>query len=221
MLLSSKKKEFYINLFNDRYYFPGDIIKGEVVLDLDKPTKTNCIRVTLSGDVQSDGSTITLISKTWYLATSPLNDGKAYMLDAQQHRFPFEFTIPTDEGPFPSAAQISSTIGVKYTLAAYHDRPFVFFDKFVTQVKQDIRILERIDVSQPEYCAKGKVYEESPVFGSNDPRKIQLSVVLPRYAIVRGDILPIELKIKSYKPIIQEEGIKLYLIRRVYDGKKK
>ncbi|CAO3620705.1 unnamed protein product [Cunninghamella blakesleeana] len=208
---------YYLYRISFDYY---TTIIGEVVLDLDKPTKTNCICVTLNGEVYSDGSTTTVLSETWYLATSPENDGKPYILEAQQHHFPFEFTIPTS-GVLPSAVQISPSISVKYTLTAYHDRPYVFFEKFGAQVKQDIRILERIDITQPEYCAKGRVYDESQVFGSNDPRKVQSSVVLPRYAIVRGDILPIEISIKHYKSITQEEGIKLYLIRRVYDGKNK
>ncbi|KAI8089136.1 uncharacterized protein BX664DRAFT_332270 [Halteromyces radiatus] len=220
LLLSTKKKEFYIDLLESRYYFPGDLIKGDIVLDLDKPTKTNHIRVTLEGHVQADNTTIQVLTKSWFLASSPLNDGKPHMLEAQAHRFPFEFKIPTDESKLPSSLKLSSLIGVNYTITAIHDRPYVP-DRLSSQTKKEIRLLEFIDITQPEYCAKGHVYDSVRVLGLSDHQKVQLSLTLPRYAVVRGDILPLEITIKHFQELVRENGIKVYLIRRVFSGKNK
>ncbi|CAO3588897.1 unnamed protein product [Absidia cylindrospora] len=103
---ANNKKEFYIELLESKFYFPGDTIKGILVLNLDKPTKTNHIRLTFTGTVQANGSSFTLLTKTWFLATDPDNDGKAHILEAQTHRLPFEFEIPTD-AHLPSSVKVS------------------------------------------------------------------------------------------------------------------
>lgn len=128
-LLSTNKKEFYIDLLESRFFFPGDTIKGNqwcerkgrmitqtveyigaVVLNLEKPTKTNHIRVTLTGDVLADGLTVQVLQKSWFLASSPLNDGKSHILEPQTHRFPFEFMIPNDSDAIklPSSFKVRS-----------------------------------------------------------------------------------------------------------------
>jgi VIT1/CCC1 family predicted Fe2+/Mn2+ transporter len=78
-------------------------------LNLGKPTKTNHIRITLTGTVQADKSTAQVLYTSWCLATSPLNDGKPHWLQAQTHRFPFEFTLPNDNDTnLPSSLKVTS-----------------------------------------------------------------------------------------------------------------
>lgn len=80
------------------------------MLNLEKPTKTNHIRVTLTGEVQADGLTVQVLQTSWFLASSPENDGKAHMLEPQTHRFPFEFMIPHDSAAMrlPSSFKVRS-----------------------------------------------------------------------------------------------------------------
>ncbi|ORZ05431.1 hypothetical protein BCR42DRAFT_180210 [Absidia repens] len=197
------------------------LLLGTVVLNLGKPTKTNHIRITFTGTVQADGSTAQVLNTSWCLATSPLNDGKPYLLQAQTHRLPFEFRLPNDDDTkLPSSLKLSSSMGVKYMITAVHDRPFVP-ERLCSVVKKEIRVLERIDISQPKYGARGYVDKDVRVFGnlpiSDD--KVHLSLTLPRYAVVRGDILPLDIHIKHYRKLVRVDGIKVHLLRRVYAGK--
>ncbi|KAI8329828.1 hypothetical protein BC941DRAFT_518480 [Chlamydoabsidia padenii] len=221
ILLPTKNKEFYIELTESRFYFPGDLIKGAVVLNLDTPTKTNHIRVTLTGNVQADNTSKQILQTSWFLASSPLNDGKSHVLEAQTHRFHFEFIIPNDSesARLPSSFRLSSLLGVSYMITAVHDRPFVP-ERLSSQARKEIRLLEKIDVAQPEYCARGYVYEDVQVSGlSESAPKVRLALTLPCYAVVRGDILPLEIVIKHHQALARPEGIKVHLIRRVYSSK--
>ncbi|KAI8379719.1 uncharacterized protein BYT42DRAFT_605026 [Radiomyces spectabilis] len=219
-LTGKSQNEFYIDLHEHRFYFPGDVIKGDVVLDLAKPTKTNHIRITFSGDIQTSVATIQLFTKTMHLATSPDGDGKSHYLEAQNHRFPFEFKIPSDECELPSSMQLDKIVKVKYQLVALHDRPLIL-DQFAPKTEKSISILERLDASLPEYNIKGEMIEAIRLDGLDDPRKAQVSMILPKFAIVRGDILPIIIHLKHFHDFTRKRAVKLQLIRHVYAGKSK
>lgn len=139
-LLPKSKRDFYIELHENKYYFPGDIIKGKqchsvryyvpifslsvgtVVLNLDKATRTNHIRITLTGIVKTDGNNKknSAFHHHGHMATA-LNANQLQVLTlpplfvaqeektlaAQSHRFPFEFQLPNTE-PLPSSLKVSA-----------------------------------------------------------------------------------------------------------------
>ncbi|KAF7721615.1 Arrestin domain-containing protein 4 [Apophysomyces ossiformis] len=214
-----RQNDFYIELNEDRFYYSGEVIKGNVILDLAKPTKTNHVRIAFTGEVQSESSSLQLFNKILYLANPP-DDEKSHVLEAQTHCFPFEFKIPGEDGEIPSSTQLPNLGGVKYLLTALHDKPFVP-DSLSPQTKKEISILERIDVTSPEYCMKGNFNEQIQLVGSDDPRQIRVSMTLPKFGIVRGDILPVTIQIKHFHDLIREKAIKVQIIRRSFFGKSK
>ncbi|KAG0168749.1 Arrestin domain-containing protein 4 [Apophysomyces sp. BC1034] len=186
-LASRKQNDFYIKLDEDRFYYTGEVIRGNVVLDLAKPTKTNHVRIAFVGEVQSESTTIQLFSRILYLANPP-DDEKSHILEAQTHSFPFEFTIPGNDGELPSSTQLPNLGSIKYLLSALHDKPYVP-DSLSPQTKKEVSILEKIDVTLPEYCMKGNFNEQIQLVGSDDPRQVRVSMTLPKFGIVRGKLI--------------------------------
>lgn len=126
-LFKSKENEFYIELSQERYYFPGEDISGkwhqrfhninktlthwytgDVILDLKKATKTNNIRVTLEGTVEIGGRSMILFTKSAHIAESPEGDQRSHYLEPHTHRFPFRMTIPSSKDyKVPSTLEVS------------------------------------------------------------------------------------------------------------------
>jgi hypothetical protein len=72
-------------------------------------------------------------------------------------------------------------------ITAVHDRPYVP-ERLCGVIKKEIRVLERIDITQPKYGAKGYVFRDVRVSGTlpGSGDKVHLSLTLPQYAVVRG-----------------------------------
>lgn len=101
MHIITRKKQnssFYITLNEERYWFPGDCIRGRVTLHLQKPCKTASIRVCLWGKVttiiKDRKEEFPLFQKEILAFQMP--GGKSTVLEARVHSFPFEFVLPTD-----------------------------------------------------------------------------------------------------------------------------
>ncbi|KAI8142135.1 hypothetical protein BJV82DRAFT_148523 [Fennellomyces sp. T-0311] len=209
MFSGRKTKEFYIDLQDNRYYTPGEIVRGEVVLDLAKPTKINHIRVTLSGVVQVGASSLTLFNRECQIATAPDDSGRAHQLEAKSNRFPFELSIPGASAELPTSMKLGDGSGVRYTLSAVLKVPFSVIQTWSPQDSREISIVEQIDVSLPEYCARPRV-DEQVRFQENTA---VVSMKIPKVAIVRGDILPVTAIIKHYKAFQKPQCVKISLIR--------
>jgi hypothetical protein len=81
---------------------------GDVVLDLKKSTKTNNIKVSLEGYAEIGGRTMTIYSKSIFVAEPPEGE-KSYYLDAYTHRFPFKISIPSSSDYIlPSTLEVSN-----------------------------------------------------------------------------------------------------------------
>ncbi|KAI8071424.1 hypothetical protein BC940DRAFT_317215 [Gongronella butleri] len=218
-LLLSNKKEFYIELSENKSFFPGDSIKGTVVFNVSKPIKINHVRVTLSGHIETESNKQEHVKESWFLATNPENNNKSHTLDTQVHRFPFEFIVPKDKH-LPSSAPLYSLIYVKYELTAVVDRPFSFsLENMSLSSKIPIQILERINVNDPVYCIRGRAHNDLSIVGLDSTERAELALSLPKYAVVRGDVLPIEIHIKHFSELRRVNGIKLQLMRRIFTGK--
>ncbi|KAL0074289.1 hypothetical protein J3Q64DRAFT_1852996 [Phycomyces blakesleeanus] len=209
-----------IDLHNNRFYFPGDIVRGEVILDLAKPTKTQHIKLALTGDVQADSNSVKLFTKTILLAEAPDNK-KTYILPAKLHKFPFEIQIPTkQECDLPSSAETLKHGTIRYYLLATHNKA-ALFGALSLQTKRSLAILEHIDVSLPHYNKTAEVTAIlSPATTIHD-HKVHMKASIPKTAIVRGDILPVTIEIKHFCVMSRKSAIKVQLIRRLHYGKTK
>ncbi|KAI9007920.1 hypothetical protein CLU79DRAFT_532509 [Phycomyces nitens] len=217
----SKKSQTYIDidLHNNRFYFPGDIIRGDVILDLAKPTKTQHIKLSLTGDVQADSNSVKLFTQTVFLAEAP-NNKKTYLLQAKLHRFTFEIQIPTkQECDLPSSAETLKHGTIRYYLVATHSKA-AMFGALSLQTKRSISILEHIDVSLSHHTTPAEVTAVMSPVAIHD-QKVRLKASIPKTAIVRGDILPVTIEIQHFCAMSRKSAIKVQLIRRLHYGKGK
>ncbi|KAI8584720.1 hypothetical protein K450DRAFT_217681 [Umbelopsis ramanniana AG] len=204
--------EFYITLNDSRYFFPGDTINGTVTLSLDKPTKTNCILVIFKGEVEAGGDSFNLFTKQIKVAAD------VGTLDARTHSFSFEFLVDSHLN-LPSSTKLARG-SIKYGITAIHERPLIP-DALSSKAEYALQILENINAEWPEFAHEAEMCQDVTISGSNDTRKVRIIAKMPRFAFVRGDIIPIELSIKHFEPFTREKGIKVELIRIALFGKSK
>ncbi|KAI8147286.1 hypothetical protein BJV82DRAFT_532354 [Fennellomyces sp. T-0311] len=214
-LTKGSSKTIEIRLNEEKFYFPGEIIKGVVIVHPKSPTKTNHITLRFTGEVfvsVKDKETITLFQKTETIAVS--NDrGKTHVLDAKQHSFDFEFVVPDD---LPSTMEFGKRKArIRYWLTAIHDRPMVP-ESLCSKAEYTVPILEFVDVQSPLY---NKVQEECLDFAlpqlSKRHQQCQLRVSMPRFGFTRGDLVKLSIVFSHFESFTRKNAVKVDLVRVV------
>ncbi|GAN09456.1 hypothetical protein MAM1_0269d08985 [Mucor ambiguus] len=219
-LFKSKENEFYIELSQERYYFPGEDISGDVILDLKKATKTNNIRVTLEGTVEIGGRSMILFAKSAHIAESPEGDQKSHYLEPHTHRFPFRMTIPSSKDyKVPSTLEITKLLKVSYRLAAIYNKAYTL-EKFCPTASVLINILEDINVEKAEFAGEQRIEKELLLSGETT-RKVRVSTVVAKRAAVKGDVIPISVTIEHIGVMVRDKALSIQLLRSVYYGRNK
>jgi hypothetical protein len=153
-------------------------LSGTVTLSLDKPTKTNCIRVVFKGDVEAGGDSFNLFTKQIKLATD------AGILDARTHTYSFEFLVDTNLN-LPSSTKLARG-SISYGLTAVHERPLIP-DALSSKAEYPLQILENINAEWPEFAHEAEMCQDVMISGfSKDKRKVRIIAKMPRFAFVRG-----------------------------------
>ncbi|KAI9260747.1 hypothetical protein BDA99DRAFT_605742 [Phascolomyces articulosus] len=214
-LTKGNSKTIDIRLNEEKFYFPGETIKGVVIIHPKSPTKTNHITLRFTGEVFlsiKDKETIILFQKTVTIAVS--NDrGKTHVLDAKQHNFDFEFVVPDD---LPSAMEFGKRKArIRYLLTAIHDRPMVP-ESLCAKSEYTVPILEFVDVQSPQY---NKIQEQSLDFVipqiSKRHQQCQLRVSMPKFGFTRGDLVKLSIVFNHYESFTREKALRVDLIRKV------
>ncbi|KAL9557812.1 hypothetical protein MBANPS3_001203 [Mucor bainieri] len=237
-LFKSKENEFYIELSHERYYFPGEDISGDVILDLKKATKTNNIRVTLEGTVEIGGRSMILFTKSAHIAESPEGDQKSHYLEPHTHRFPFRMTIPSSKDyKVPSTLEITKLLKVSYRLVAIYNKAYTL-EKFCPTASVLINILEDINVDKAEFAGEQRIEKELLLSGETT-RKVRVSTVVAKRAAVKGkkitslcawhqrltegtgDVIPISVTIEHIGVMVRDKALSIQLLRSVYYGRNK
>ncbi|CAO3652302.1 unnamed protein product [Mucor fragilis] len=219
-LFKSKENEFYIELSQERYYFPGEDISGDVILDLKKATKTNNIRVTLEGTVEIGGRGMVLFTKSAHIAESPEGDQKSHYLEPHTHRFPFRMTIPNSKDyKVPSTLEITKLLKVSYRLIAIYNKAYTL-EKFCPTASVSINILEDINVDKAEFTGEQRIEKELLLSGETT-RKVRVSTVVAKRAAVKGDVIPISVTIEHIGVMVRDKALSIQLLRSVYYGRNK
>ncbi|KAG2224634.1 hypothetical protein INT45_007879 [Circinella minor] len=216
-LTKGNSKTIDIRLNEEKFYFPGETIKGVVTVHPKSPTKTNHITLRFTGEVFlsiKDKETIILFQKTETIAVA--NDGaKTHVLDAKQHNYDFEFVVPDD---LPSAMEFGKRKArIRYMLTAIHDRPMVP-ESLCAKSEYTVPILEFVDVQSPQY---NKIQEQMLDFvipqllPSKKHSQCQLKVSMPKFGFTRGDLVKLSIVFNHYEPFTREKSLKVDLIRKV------
>ncbi|KAI9308130.1 hypothetical protein BJ944DRAFT_260804 [Cunninghamella echinulata] len=211
---SKANKTIDIRLDEEKFYFPGETIKGVVNVHPKSPTKTNHIIVRFIGEVFlsiKDKETITLFSKTKILPIS--TDSKSsHILDAKRHSFTFDFVVPDE---LPSTMEFGKRkASVKYTLVAIHDRPMVP-ESLCSKVVYTVPILEKIDVTCAQFIKPQEKSMDVLLPGGKYNQKCQTIVSIPRFGYTRGEIVPLKIIVNHFEPYTRQNALEVELVRIV------
>ncbi|KAI9275462.1 hypothetical protein BDA99DRAFT_495519 [Phascolomyces articulosus] len=203
-------KTIDIVLNEEKFYFPGDSLKGTVIVHPKSPTKTNHIIVRFTGQVVltvKDKENITLFQRTQTIRVSN-DDTKVTILEAKQHSFPFHLEVPKGI-EIPSTMEFAKKAKVRYILTAIHDRPMVP-ESFCPKAHYNVPILEYLDIEAPQF----KIPQEQTAKSSSlSSKQCQLKVSIPRTGFSRGDIATIRATVTCSESLVITKGLRVDLVR--------
>ncbi|CAO3616231.1 unnamed protein product [Cunninghamella echinulata] len=216
--LTKASKTIDIQLLEEKYYFPGQTIKGFVTIQPKTPTKTNCILLKFTGEVAfslKDKDNITLFQKTIILNVKNNNNteepSKGYVLEPKLHTLPFELVVPEDT-QLPSTMDFNKKVRVKYTLVAIHDKSMVP-ESLCPKVEYPVHILEFIDTEDPKLKIPKEKLQHA-ILSTKTPDKLcSIQASIPRHGFTRGDIIPVTVVVNHCELFALPKAIEISLIR--------
>ncbi|KAI8354656.1 hypothetical protein BD560DRAFT_438176 [Blakeslea trispora] len=199
-----------IALSEEKFYFPGDIIRGAVLVKPKSSTKVNSIHIKFSGTIHLQAKEKELISLFHVRENIPVYNDIGKLLESKEYRFPFEFSVPEN---LPSAMDLDmkKMFKVDYKLEAILDRPMVP-ESLCPQVAYPVLILECIDVTKEPYI---KPLEEQKLFVLPDDNKCHVKLSLPRIGYTRGETIPVNLIINTSQSFVCKKAIVIDLVRKM------
>ncbi|SAL99945.1 hypothetical protein [Absidia glauca] len=215
--LNKFSKTIDIKLVEEKYYFPGQTIKGFVNVHPKNPTRTNHIVVKFTGEVAlsvKEKDALSLFQKTKIIQLAGDEEQtKCYIMEAKLHSFPFEFVVP-DDIQLPSAMEVNKKVRIRYTLSALHDKPMVP-ESLCPKAEYPVHILEFIDINDDKYRIPQNKSSQVLLPLSKPMNLCGVWAFLPRCGFTRGDIVPLSLIIHHYEPFYLTQAIDITLIRTV------
>ncbi|KAG0166636.1 ph-response sensor protein [Apophysomyces sp. BC1034] len=210
-------KSIDIRLDEEKFYFPGETIRGVVALHPKSPTKTNHIRMKFVGEVflsLKDKESIQLFQKGITIPVASADSSKSRVLDAKPHRFAFEFVVP-DDLHLPSSMELDrKKAWIRYTLTAIHGRPMVP-ESLCAKAEYTVPILEFLDITAPIYSTSQEKVTEIVLPKAKYSEQCQVRVSIPRFGVTRGDIVPVNVVINHYKEFHGKQALQVELVRIV------
>ncbi|ORX58933.1 hypothetical protein DM01DRAFT_1381562 [Hesseltinella vesiculosa] len=221
-LLSSSKPTavFNIALEEHKYYFPGDVIRGHVLIVPTKPLKVKLIHVQLYGRTRTYITSKKQDSQFFYKDSIKLDVSPNVLPPGASYTFTFEFTIRADQ-PLPSCTETMSNMGgiIDYYIEASLDK----------SIAQAVRIpfLERIDTTKGDLMEpiwENTVWRPAAVHGDggidvdeyNALEQAMISASLPQKAFARNQEMPLTIEIHHFSPNFhRDNALAISLVRYV------
>ncbi|KAG2200766.1 hypothetical protein INT47_002810 [Mucor saturninus] len=200
-------KELTIFLENDKSYYPGDMIKGFIKLDLNRSTNVQAIFINFKGTAEVSGEKFVLIDITETVATP--TDGKSYTTfkKNRSYAYNFQFQLPTDN-PLPSHAKIYKIATIQYLLTATVKQPLMTFgSKLITS--EEIRVYDLIDIDLPHY--NKPIHMNNDLGFANGSKTTEWNLVVSKSAFVRGRNINLDCNINNFPPMKNSKTIELHV----------
>ncbi|KAL9543652.1 hypothetical protein MBANPS3_008011 [Mucor bainieri] len=212
---SKANKVIDIVLSEEKFYFPGETIKGwalykgSVIVKPKSSIKANPIVVKFSGAIfisVKDKEVIPLFQTSKSL---PINDGKSKVLEAKTYSFPFEFVVPDN---LPSAMDFGKNKIAKiyYKLTAILDRPMMP-ESLCPKIEYPVLVLEYVDVTKDSFTKP--LEKQKQVVTSQIKCHTKLSV--PRTGFTRGETIPVNIVVNTFQAFVKREALVVDLVRKV------
>ncbi|CEP09870.1 hypothetical protein [Parasitella parasitica] len=206
---SKANKVIDIVLSEEKFYFPGETIRGHVMVKPKSSIKANPIILKFSGAIfisVKDKQVIPLFQLNKLL---PINDGRSKVLDAKSYSFPFEFIVPDN---LPSAMDFGKNKIAKiyYKLTAILDRPMMP-ESLCPKIEYPVLVLEYVDVTKDSFTRP--LEKQKQAVASHIKCQAKLSV--PRTGFTRGETVPVNVVVNTFQSFVKKEALVIDLVRKV------
>ncbi|GAA5806237.1 hypothetical protein HPULCUR_011768 [Helicostylum pulchrum] len=205
-----------IRLEEEKFYFPGETIKGLVIVHPKSAIKVNLIQLKFSGQVYvhlKEKETSTLFQNTLVLAVDQDNKSKQTILDASEHTFPFQFIVPKNLN-LPSSMEFGKKGHIRYTINALLDRPMLP-ESLCPKVEYVVLLLEFIDIGKDQFKVPQEKSLDIMLPQAKYNQKCMVRASMPRLGFTRGDIVPLKVIIDHFTSFSRKDGVTIDLVRTV------
>ncbi|KAI8331645.1 hypothetical protein BD560DRAFT_494119 [Blakeslea trispora] len=211
------RKIIDIRLEEEKFYFPGETIKGFVIVHPKSAIKVNSVQLKFYGEVfinLKEKEYNTLFEKTLALSVYPNSTvPRQTTLDASEHSFSFEFIVPKNSD-LPSSMEFGKKGHVRYTINAILDRPLIP-ESLCPKADYTVSLLEYIDIEQPQFRMPQEKSQDIMLSKAKYNQKCMLRASMPRLGFTRGDIVPLKVIIDHFTSFERKNGVTVDLIRTV------
>lgn len=207
---SKTNKVLDIALSEEKFYFPGETIRGSVIVKPKSSMKVNPIILKFSGAVYIAAKDKEVLPLFQTVKSLPINEGKSKILEAKQYSFPFEFVVPKN---LPSAMDLgmNKTVRINYKLTAILDRPMMP-ESLCPKIEYPVLVLEFVDVTKDSYA---KPVEKQKEVITSKNRKCHAKLSVPRNGFTRGETIPVNIIVNTFESFVKKESLVIDLIRKV------
>ncbi|KAI7898787.1 COPI associated protein-domain-containing protein [Cokeromyces recurvatus] len=200
-----------INLSEEKFYFPGETIRGHVSVKPKSSIKINPIIIKFMGSIHITAKDKEVVPLFETCKTLTINDSrKSTTLEAKPYSFPFEFTVPDN---LPSAMDFGKLkmARIGYKLIAILNRPMMP-ESLCPKIEYPMIVLEHIDVTRESFVNSVEKQKEIRTV-RNGPCNIKLSI--PRSGYTRGETIPVNVVITTFQKFVKKNSLVIDLIRKV------
>ncbi|CAO0799810.1 unnamed protein product [Mucor circinelloides] len=206
-----------IRLEEEKFYFPGETIKGFVLIHPKSAIKVNNVQLKFSGEVYihlKEKETNTLFQNTLVLSVYPNSTSpKQTTLDASEHSFPFQFVVPKNLN-LPSSMEFGKKGHIRYTISALLDRPMIP-ESLCPKVEYAVSLLEYIDIEKDQFKVPQEKSQDIMLPKAKYNQKCLVRALMPRLGFTRGDIVPLKVNIDHFTSFSRKNGVTIDLVRTV------
>ena len=241
-LLATRDEEMYIELAEPhRTYGPGDLVRGQVILALSKPTKTLFASIKFSGQVLVNlnksrskeylfrdylvfrgtttdgkiepGTQISTDGDTKGVSIPSRVDRKLWKVETMPAgRHVFEFEFQMPAPSLPSTVDFGRG-SIVYTLRCDHQKPRTLLGRSHVTSRKDVSVMDAIDVAQFASPRRRAVDFDPKSKRREGTGKIEATVDVSRYGYMKGETITPVIRVTHYKPIKNLQGAIVTLCR--------
>lgn len=206
-----------VRLEEEKFYFPGETIKGLVIVHPKNAIKVNLIQLKFSGQVYvhlKEKETDTLFQESLTLSVCPNStSSKQTTLDPSEHTFPFKFIVPKNLN-LPSSMEFGKKGHIRYTIHALLDRPMLP-ESLCPKVEYPVSLLEYIDIEKAQFKVPQEKSQDIMLPHAKYNQKCMVKASMPRLGFTRGDIVPLKVTVDHFTSYSRKDSVKVELVRTV------
>ncbi|KAI7902341.1 uncharacterized protein BX663DRAFT_552272 [Cokeromyces recurvatus] len=206
-----------IRIEEEKFYFPGETIKGIIVVHPKSSIKVNSIQLKFFGEVYihlKEKETTTLFQNSLVLSVYPNSTvPKQTTLSSSEHEFPFQFIVPKDLN-LPSSMELGKKGHIRYTIHAMLDRPMIP-EPLCPKIDYTVSLLEFIDIEQKQFKIPQEKSQDVMLPDAKYNQKCMVTASIPRLGFTRGDIVPLKVIIDHFTSFSRKGCVTVNLVRTV------